>query len=66
MGSRSCPYGTSLPLRAIQLGLKSSALEAFGKRELLEVIDMTEFVAAQREVLRRSGTVALMMPLERV
>lgn len=63
------PYGTPLPRRAMQLGLRSSALEAFGKRELLEVIDMTEFVGAQREVLRRPGTVALnalKMPLERV
>src|SRR5262249_4053931 len=41
------PHGRALPRRAIQLGLRGAALEAFGKRELLEVIDMTEFVAWQ-------------------
>jgi hypothetical protein len=40
-------------------------LETFGKRELLEVIDMTSFVAAQRDVLKRAGAARLRTPAER-
>lgn len=58
------PDGHPLPRRAIQIGLRGVALQAFGARELLEVIDMTEFVAAQRDELRRNGTTGLLMPVE--
>jgi hypothetical protein len=58
------PNGKSLPRRAIQLGLRGSMLEGFGKRELLEVIDMTGFVAAQRDKLS-TGWVELRTPVER-
>jgi Domain of unknown function (DUF4291) len=58
------PHSRALPRRAIQLGLRGSMLQAFGKRELLEVIDMTEFVAVQRELLR-TGVNHLRMPVER-
>jgi hypothetical protein len=56
------PHGGPLPL---QLGLRGSVLEAFGKRELLEVIDMTGFVATQREVLQGAGVAGLRTPVER-
>ena len=39
----------------MQLGLRGAALVAFGKRELLEVVDMTDFVAAQRAHLADAG-----------
>jgi len=58
------PNGKPLPRRAIQLGLRGSMLEGFGKRELLEVIDMTGFVAAQRDKLS-TGWVELRTPVER-
>src|SRR5215467_1280543 len=59
------PHGTALPRRAIQLGLRGSILEALGRRELLSVIDMTAFVAEQREELRRNGVARLRTPAER-
>jgi Domain of unknown function (DUF4291) len=59
------PYGRVLPRRAVQLGLRGSELKAFGKRELLEVIDMTAFVAAQRDELQRNGLARLRTPVER-
>ena len=59
------PYGRVLPRRAVQLGLRGAALEAFGKRELLEVIDMTAFVAAQRDEILRNGLARLWTPVER-
>lgn len=58
------PRGQAVARRAIQLGLRGSMLEAFGKSELLEVIDMTGFVTTQREQLSRSGTAQLSMPVE--
>ena len=60
------PAGAKLERRAIQLGLRGEVLEAFGKRELLEVIDMTGFVAEQRPHAASPGFAALRTPVERV
>ncbi|MGL6073444.1 MAG: DUF4291 domain-containing protein [Fimbriiglobus sp.] len=60
------PAGHKLERRAIQLGLRGDVLEAFGKRELLDVVDLSEFVSEQREILARSGTSFLRTPQERV
>lgn len=59
------PYGIPLERRAIQLGLRGRMLTAFVQEELLEVIDMTEFVASQRAILS-DGVSELMMPVEQV
>ena len=42
------PDGAKLARRAVQLGLKGDALKAFATTELVEVIDMSPFVEAQR------------------
>jgi hypothetical protein len=60
------PYGNALARRAIQLGLRGPVLEDFGKRELIEVIDMTEFVAEQRKLISRVRIGGLRTPVERV
>ena len=60
------PSGAKLERRAIQLGLRGEVLEAFSKRELLEVIDMTEFVAEQRPNAASFGFAGLRIPVERV
>lgn len=60
------PRGNPLARRAIQLGLRGSMLEAFGKRELLEVIDFTAFVAEQRAALLSAGPSQLRTPVEHV
>jgi hypothetical protein len=60
------PSGAKLLRRAIQLGLRGDVLEAFGRRELLEVIDLSEFVAQQCELLKSRGTSQLVTPRERV
>jgi hypothetical protein len=59
------PHGRAIARRAIQLGLRGEALKAFGKRELLEVVDMTNFVAVQRSHLAEPGLPQLRMPVER-
>lgn len=60
------PSGAKLDRRAIQLGLRGSVLEAFGTRELIEVIDLSAFVAEQRAVWSSRGASALVTPRERV
>lgn len=60
------PKGAKLERRAIQLGLRGNVLERFGKEELLEVINLTAFVAEQRAVLEKQGPGQLVMPRERV
>jgi Domain of unknown function (DUF4291) len=60
------PDGRGVARRAIQLGLRGGTLAAFGKKELLEVIDMRAFVAEQRE-LAQAGTIdQLLIPCEHV
>ncbi|MFO0960093.1 MAG: DUF4291 domain-containing protein [Isosphaeraceae bacterium] len=60
------PSGARLERRAIQLGLRGNVLEAYGRRELIEVIDLSGFVAEQRERLEADGVSALVTPRERV
>jgi hypothetical protein len=60
------PSGAKLERRAIQLGLRGEKLEAFGQRELVEVIDLSEFVAEQRARLASDGVSGLVTPRERV
>ena len=60
------PRGAKLERRAIQLGLRDNILEAFGQRELLEVIDLSEFVAEQRDRWLAERVEDLATPRERV
>ncbi|MBB3639155.1 DUF4291 domain-containing protein [Variovorax atrisoli] len=59
------PKGGKLERRAIQLGLRGRTLAAFAHEELLEVIDMRAFVAAQR-LLAQDDSPELQLPLEQV
>ena len=60
------PSGAKLERRALQLGLCGPVLEDFGNRELLEVIDMTQFVAEQRAHAAAAGCANLRTPVELV
>lgn len=60
------PDGSKVERRAIQLGLRGDMLESFATRELLEVIDLSEFVTEQRARLTLDGLTALSVPRERV
>jgi len=59
------PQGHKLERRAIQLGLRGRTLAAFAHEELLEVIDMRSFVAAQRP-LAQDDSLELQLPVEHV
>lgn len=60
------PGGETLSRRAIQLGLRGETLAAFARPELLEIIDLTAFVAEQRERLGDQGVRLLETPREAV
>ncbi len=60
------PSAAKLDRRAVQLGLRGGTLEAYGRRELVEVIDLSAFVAEQREVVASGGVSKLVTPRERV
>jgi hypothetical protein len=59
------PSGSKLQRRAIQLGLRGETLRAFGTHEILEIIDLTEFVNDQRKRMASGGARALILPRER-
>lgn len=43
------PAGRPIERRAVQLGLRGSALRRFGEQELISIEDITRFVAEQRQ-----------------
>jgi hypothetical protein len=59
------PAGRAVSRRAIQVGLRGPMLETLGRRELLEVIDLTEFVTVQRDRLASGELTQLRIPVER-
>ncbi len=59
------PSGQRCARRAIQLGLRRNALIAYGRSELLDIIDMSEFVAEQRCNIVDEPS-RLLTPVERV
>ncbi len=60
------PSGAPLERRALQLGLRGQYLEKFGKHELLEIIDISPFVAEQRKNTTKQHLPDLLTPIERV
>jgi len=59
------PSGARQERRAIQLGLRGQTLAALAKTELLEVIDLSEFVASQHPNAQDDSTL-LVTPIEHV
>jgi hypothetical protein len=60
------PAGEKCERRAIQLGLRGAVLEAYGKREIVQIIDMSAFVAQQRANARDWKNGTLVTPIEHV
>lgn len=58
------PTGHKCERRAIQLGLRGETLEAYGKREALEIIDVSDFVAQQRGKVANGKNGELLTPSE--
>lgn len=60
------PDGSKEERRAIQIGMRGDTLEAYGRREILEILDMSDFVASQREHARIECYDQIAIPVERV
>jgi hypothetical protein len=60
------PSGKKQERKAIQLGLRGQMLKDFGKRELVEVRDISDFVFDQKTKLALHGQGGLQTPSERV
>jgi hypothetical protein len=58
------PTGEKCERRAIQLGLRGPALEAYGKREIVQILDMSAFIAEQRLNVPEWKTGKLLTPSE--
>ncbi len=58
------PCGAKQERRALQLGLRGDVLAKFAREWILEICDISEFVALQRNNIGRND--ALLTPLERV
>lgn len=59
------PSGDAVERRAIQLGLRGATLREYAGPAILEIVDMTDFVAKQRAVARAPYT-ELMVPAESI
>ncbi len=60
------PGGAPLERRALQLGLRGQSLEKFGKHEILEIFDISSFVAEQRDNTTKHRLPDLLTPVERI
>jgi hypothetical protein len=59
------PTGAKQERRAIQLGVRGRALEGLAGPELMEVVDVSDFVCSQRSIVQQSKLAALHTPIER-
>lgn len=60
------PYGNKLERRAIQLGIKGEALANFGKKQIVKIEDVTDFVKQQKMFLDNGQPEQLFIPVETV
>lgn len=60
------PFGEKLTRRAIQIGMKGSILETFGKQQIKLVEDITTFVKEQRVHVDKGELEKLLVPIETV
>lgn len=60
------PFGNKLERKAIQLGLKGEALENFGKKQIVKIEDITDFVIEQRVFVKENRIEDLFVPNETI
>lgn len=56
------PYGREMERRAIQVGLKGSLLQQFGKEMINSIENITGFVQEQKQILDKEGVEKLYVP----
>jgi Domain of unknown function (DUF4291) len=60
------PTGEKCDRRAVQLGLRRTVLEAYGKQEIVQIIDISPFVAERMANIHDWKTGKLLTPMEQV
>ena len=60
------PNGGKCERRAVQLGIRGETLKAYGKKEIVEIIDMSDLVSQQREFIGDWKSGKLLTPAEQV
>ncbi len=60
------PSGNKIERRAIQLGLKGTVLEKFGREQINRIEDITEFVKQQKQLLDSKQLDKLLVPIETI
>ena len=58
------PNGAPLARRAIQLGIRGSVLEEYGRNAIVEILDVSNFVQTQRQYAEAKGYQNLLCPIE--
>ncbi|MFK7748642.1 MAG: DUF4291 domain-containing protein [Kordia sp.] len=59
------PYGAKLERRAIQIGIRNEFIRSYAKEDILEIEDISAFVAEQYEFVKTNQLDKLMIPAER-
>jgi hypothetical protein len=59
------PYGAKLERRAIQIGIRNQFIRSYAKDDILEIEDISEFVAEQYEFVKAKQLDKLQIPAER-
>ncbi len=60
------PHGEKLERRAIQLGLRGDALASYAREWIIEIEDISEFVAEQRQLIENGALDELNTPREAI
>ncbi len=59
------PYGVKLERRAIQIGLRNEFIRSYSKDDILEIEDISDFVATQYELVKSKNLDELVTPHEK-
>jgi len=59
------PYGQKLERRAIQIGLRDAFIRSFAKEDIIEIENITDYVAVQFEHVKSKQLNELTLPLEK-
>ncbi len=60
------PLGNKIERRAIQLGLKGNVLEKFGREQIKQIEDITDFVIEQKQFVKHNQLSKLSVPIETI
>ncbi|WP_103068220.1 DUF4291 domain-containing protein [Aquimarina sediminis] len=59
------PYGAKLERRAIQIGLRKEFIKSYAKEDIIEIEDISQFVAEQYKLVTAQNLDDLMVPEEK-